>query len=42
VKAHQGDLERYIRSRLKYMRVKIQQDLQDDLVHGIVVAADGM
>jgi hypothetical protein len=42
VKAHRGDLERYIRSRLKYLRVKIQPDLQDELVQGIVVAADGM
>lgn len=42
VKASRSDLERYIRSRLKYMRVKVQPDLREDLVQGVIVAADGM
>lgn len=42
VKASPGDLERYIRSRLKYLRVHVPADLQEDLVRGVVIAADGM
>ena len=42
IEASRGDLERYVRSRLKYMRVRITPDLQEDLVRGVVVAADNM
>ena len=42
IKASRHDLEAYTRSRAKSLRAKLQPDLLEDLVDGVVTAADGM
>jgi hypothetical protein len=42
IKASRHDLEVYTRSRAKALRAKLQPDLLEDLVAGVVTAADGM
>jgi Cdc6-like AAA superfamily ATPase len=42
IKASRHDLEVYTRSRAKTLRAKPQPDLLEDLVDGVVTAADGM
>jgi hypothetical protein len=42
IKASRHDLEVYTRSRAKTLRAKLQPDLLEDLVDGVVTAADGM
>jgi hypothetical protein len=42
VKASQHDLELYTRSRARTLRAKVQPDLLEKLIEGVVTAADGM
>ncbi|KAM0717822.1 hypothetical protein Q7P37_006154 [Cladosporium fusiforme] len=42
IKASKSDLESYTRERAKSLRAKVQPDLKEELVQGIVTAADGM
>jgi len=42
IKASKHDLEVYARSRAQSLRARIQPDLLEDLVGGVVTAADGM
>ena len=42
IKASRHDLEVYTRSRARTLRAKLQPDLLDDVVDGVVTAADGM
>jgi Cdc6-like AAA superfamily ATPase len=42
IKAMRRDLEAYTRSRAQTLRVKIEPNLLEDLVIGVVAAADGM
>jgi len=42
IKASRHDLEMYTRARAKILRARLQPDLLEDLVDGVVTAADGM
>jgi hypothetical protein len=42
VKASRHDLELYTRFRAENLRAKVQPDLLEELIEGVVTAADGM
>lgn len=42
IKASKDDLENYARARAKYLEAKVQPDFEEEIVHGVANAADGM